>query len=213
MKTKHKSLLLALCAVMLVVGSVMGTMAYLTFTTDTVTNTFTVGSVKLGNGTLEEGLDEADVDEYGSIESTDRVQGNEYKLVPGHEYIKDPTVHVAYTSENCYVYVKVENGIAAIEAEEKDGYKKVANQILDNGWTALPGVTDVYYKSWTKPAPIPDTDKTDDLVVFEEFKVEGEKVASELEAYATEKILVTAYAVQADGFDSAEAAWGATFGK
>ena len=51
MKTKRKALLLSLCAVLLVVASVMGTMAYLTSTSATVTNTFTVGNVGI---TLDE---------------------------------------------------------------------------------------------------------------------------------------------------------------
>ena len=46
MKTKSKALLLTLCAVLLIAASVLGTMAYLT-STDTVTNTFTVGNVKI----------------------------------------------------------------------------------------------------------------------------------------------------------------------
>ena len=46
MKTKRKALLLSLCAVLLVVASVMGTMAYLT-SSDTGTNTFTVGKVAI----------------------------------------------------------------------------------------------------------------------------------------------------------------------
>ena len=50
MKTRSKALVLTLCAVLLVVATVMGTMAYLT-STDTVTNTFTVGKVAI---TLDE---------------------------------------------------------------------------------------------------------------------------------------------------------------
>lgn len=46
MKTKSKALLLTLCAVLLIAASVLGTMAYLT-STDTVTNTFTVGKVEI----------------------------------------------------------------------------------------------------------------------------------------------------------------------
>ena len=53
MKTARKVLMIALCAVLLVSISVMGTMAYLT-SQDTVTNTFTVGKVAIN-------LDEADV--------------------------------------------------------------------------------------------------------------------------------------------------------
>ena len=54
---KSKAILMALCAVLLVAASVMGTLAYLT-STDTVTNTFTVGNVQIK-------LDEAKVNEEG----------------------------------------------------------------------------------------------------------------------------------------------------
>lgn len=103
MKTRNKALLLMLCAVMLVAASVLGTMAYLT-STDTVENTFTVGSVKIT-------LDEADVKLDGTLNSEKRVQENKYHLLPGHTYIKDPTVTVLKDSEDSYVrmIVTVEN--------------------------------------------------------------------------------------------------------
>ena len=86
MKTKSKALLLTLCAVLLVAASVLGTMAYLT-STDTVTNTFTVGSVAIK-------LDEAKANPDGTlVEGADRVKGNAYKLLPGHTYNKDPHGH------------------------------------------------------------------------------------------------------------------------
>ena len=82
MKTKSKALLLTLCAVLLVAASVLGTMAYLT-STDTVTNTFTVGKVEIK-------LDETDV----TNPNGPRVKANSYKLMPGTTYTKDPTVTV-----------------------------------------------------------------------------------------------------------------------
>lgn len=99
MKTKSKALLLTLCAVLLVAASVLGTMAYLT-STDTVTNTFTVGKVSIK-------LDEAKVDELGNVVSNDRVQANEYKLMPSRTYTKDPTVTVLNGSDAAYVRMKV----------------------------------------------------------------------------------------------------------
>ena len=94
MKTKSKALLLALCAVLLVAASVLGTMAYLTSQAE-VTNTFTVGSVSIT-------LDEAPVDENGEATTGTRVTENSYKLMPGHKYDKDPTIHVAANSEDCW---------------------------------------------------------------------------------------------------------------
>ena len=109
MKTKSKALLMTLCAVLLVAASVLGTMAYLT-STDEVENTFTVGKVKIT-------LDEAKVNADGTVNGTERVKGNEYKLMPGHTYVKDPTVTVKAPSVDSYVRMKVTfNNAAAIIA-------------------------------------------------------------------------------------------------
>ncbi len=197
MKKSTKALLLGLCAVLLVAASVMGTLAYLT-SQDTVTNTFTVGKVAIT-------LDEAQVDVYGdAVTPAARVKTNEYKLIPGHTYTKDPTIHVAADSEACYLFVKAENGIAGIEAAAADGYTSIENQILANGWTALEGNADVYYRS--QAAAAVETD----VAVFGEFAVRGDVDGDALAAYANETVVVTAYAVQAEGFDTAAAAWAAS---
>lgn len=104
-KTKTKALLMSLCAVLLVAASVLGTMAYLTDSKD-VKNTFTVGNVTIK-------LDEAKVDEKGNLVKNqddtlaDRVTRNEYKLLPGHTYVKDTTVTVLAPSVESYVRMKV----------------------------------------------------------------------------------------------------------
>ncbi len=96
---------MSLCAVLLVAASVLGTMAYLTDSKD-VKNTFTVGNVTIK-------LDEAKVDEKGNLVKNqddtlaDRVTQNEYKLLPGHTYVKDPTVTVLAPSVESYVRMKV----------------------------------------------------------------------------------------------------------
>ncbi len=181
-----KSIALVMMAVLLVAASVMGTLAYLT-STDTVKNTFTVGKVAIT-------LDEADVDVYGApIENAARVRANEYKLIPGHAYTKDPTVHFAAGSEASWLFVKVENGIAAIEADTT-----IADQITTNGWDALTGVDGVYYKQ------VAANTNAADYPVFGSFKLKGD---AEVKNYATAKVTVTAYAIQADGFDTPAAAW------
>ncbi len=203
---KFKALLVVACALLLVAASVFGTMAYLT-SKDTVTNTFTIGKVEIT-------LDEAKVDLNGTAVTPDeRVKNNSYKLMPGHSYTKDPTVHVDAASEDSWIFVKVENGIAAFEAatsSEEGGYKKIADQIVAKGWTALDGVAGVYYKSYDKSTTGAN------LVVFENFKMADN--ANEVNDWGnisadTTKVTVTAYAVQKDGFENANAAWTATFGK
>lgn len=201
MKTKSKALLLTLCAVLLVAASMLGTMAYLT-STDEVKNTFTVGQVNIT-------LDEAKVDENGKAltgDNAERVKANSYKLMPGHTYTKDPTIHVDAVSEDSWIFVKVENGIAAFEAAtstEENGYKSISDQITANGWTALNGVANVYYKPYTK------SDTGSDLIVFSNFKIAD--TANDVQGWATlnATVNITAYAVQKDGFATAEAAWAA----
>ncbi|MDY4203948.1 SipW-dependent-type signal peptide-containing protein, partial [Porcincola intestinalis] len=100
MKKRNKILGLMVGAVALVGVSVMGTMAYLT-STDEVVNTFTVGNVQIK-------LDEAKTNTDGSlVANADRVKANDYKLLPGHTYNKDPMVTVKKGSESSYVKMTV----------------------------------------------------------------------------------------------------------
>ena len=203
MKTKSKALLLTLCAVLLVTASVLGTMAFLT-STASVKNTFTVGSVKIT-------LDEAKVTPDGKpVEGAARVAENSYKLMPGHTYTKDHTIHVDAVSEDSYIFVKVENGIASYEAAssaEEGGYRTIADQITVNGWTALESAADVYYREYVKSST------GSDFAVFDTFKIADNANDAESWGSCDAQVVVTAYAVQKEGFDTASAAWMATFGK
>ena len=184
MKTKSKALLLTLCAVLLVAASVLGTMAYLT-SRDQVVNTFTVGSVAIT-------LDETDVD--NSTADANRDQANSYKLMPGHTYTKDPTIHVAAASEDCYLFVKVANEITAIEGETT-----VAAQMTAKGWVAVDGVTGVYvYTQSNAPAVVAGGSN---VTVFDNFTISGTVDNATLATYNNKTITVTAYAIQADGFE------------
>ncbi len=187
-----KAVALVGCAVLLVAGSVAGTLAYLTSKTDTVTNTFTVGKVKIT-------LDETNVDLYGAKVDDTRVLTNEYKLIPGHTYIKDPTIHVAAGSEPCYLFVKITDGLSAIQDDTT-----IAKQLENNGWTLVDGTTDI----WSH-AEIPTSTEIQDVKVFETIKI---KANADVSGYAGEKLEVIAYAVQKDGFNTAKAAWDATKG-
>lgn len=201
---KARKILVSLAALALVAAiSIGGTIAYLT-STDKVENSFTVGKVAIT-------LDEAQVNPDGTaVTPAARVKANTYKLMPGHPYTKDPTVHVDADSEDSWIFVKVENGISDIEAAEATGenaYTPIAKQITNNDWTQLDGKTNIYYKKYTAGT----TDK--DLAVFGNFKIaDNAQDISGWGAAANAKITVTAYAVQADGFTTAKAAWDATFG-
>ena len=183
MKKVKNALLLALCAVLLVGATIAGTVAYLTSQTEVVKNTFSVGSVKIL-------LDETDTD--NSKTHTDKASAagrdlaNAYHLMPGGTYPKDPIVHVLANSEDSWVFVKVENGLADYEADTT-----IEQQIKDNGWTELPGVDNVYYMSYTKTA----TDKQ--LPVFANFTIaEANAQGEDWTDVADKTIEITAYAIQ-----------------
>lgn len=209
----RRALMLVACAVMLVSLSVGATLAYLTAQTGMVTNTFTVGTVSFD---ASAGLDEAKVDVYGVPQKKDttdpdnlkdapvadakdayRVTANTYKLIPGHKYVKDPTVHISASSEDGYLFVKVVNGIAGIEAT---GDTTIAKQMETLGWTSVgdetnyPGV--YYYKT--------KVSASQDIVVFNNFTLKGD---ADVAKYANATITIQAYLVQADGFSSATDAW------
>ena len=116
---------------------------------------------------------------------------------------------MANDSEDSYIFVKVQNGIADFEAETVEGgYTNIADQITTaNDWTALgDSYPDIYYKVFEQPEG--SKEGYTDLTVFEEFKLADD--AQDVDGWATidqQQITIKAYAVQKEGFASAEAAW------
>lgn len=194
---KAKKILVMVAALALTAAlAIGGTLAYLT-STDKVENTFTVGKVAIT-------LDEADVKVDGTLEGTvdeNRVKANEYHLLPGHSYIKDPIIHVDAKSENCWLFVKLENQLVDIIDATT-----IEDQMKANGaWTLIDATNNIYaYKDIVSAGS--------NVATFTNFTIKGSVDEKGLESYAGKTIVVTAYAVQADGFTTAEAAWTASFG-
>lgn len=245
-KTKTKALLMSLCAVLLVAASVLGTMAYLTDSKD-VKNTFTVGNVAIK-------LDEAKVDENGTqVVDKDgnpvaRVTENEYKLLPGHTYTKDPTVTVLAPSVESYVRMKVtfnkasaliamctdpefaEDGPTGVEnafplirmvkfveanaakwdgiipdnmVDTKDMLNNTKYCVYDKAADTL-----TFYYYYTEPVAAIDAD-VKLATLFDSIKVPEWATGDQLKALQGFEINVVAEAIQADGFENADAAWAA----
>ena len=221
MKTAKKALLLSLCAIMLVAATVMGTLAYLS-DTDKVDNTFTVGKIEI---TLDEAKTNEDgklLDKDGNVitnlEDSPRVQQNEYKIVPGCNYHKDPTVHVQAGSEKSILYITVENQMAPVVDNEF-----IEAQMLDYGWEDTGLTKDgmkVYYRL---------CDATTEVTHFPVFTgIRADMAADEADLAEVDgkHIIVNAYAVQQAGWSEdlgpvtrpltgkalAVAAWEGSFG-
>lgn len=214
MKKTSKALLLMLCAVLLVAASVLGTMAYLT-SSDEVVNTFTVGNVQIK-------LDEAQANPDGSlVPNADRVKANSYKLLPGHEYNKDPMVTVLEGSERAYIKMTVTFTKAAeldaIFAPTGADMTSIFNGYDSSNWIAKGNTENTTantrtYEFWYKePVAAPDNDVALDAL-FDSITVPGTITNAQLATIEGMTITVNAYAIQADGFATAEAAWAAYAG-
>ncbi len=205
-----KSIALVMMAVLLVAASVMGTLAYLT-SHDEVVNTFTVGKVAIK-------LDEAKANTDGSlVAGAARVKANNYKLLPGHIYNKDPMVTVLAGSEPSYIKMTVTfskaNELDAIFAPTGGadlisifkGYD--AANWINKGNTKDATANTRTYEFWYKEAVgAPDGDVALDAL-FDSITVPGEITQKQLETIADMTITVNAYAIQADGSTDAADAW------
>lgn len=231
MKKRSKALLTLACVACLVAGSVFGTLAYLT-DQDAATNTFTVGNVDIK-------LDEADVNTDGTYVTNgdERVQENEYHLLPGHEYVKDPTVTVEAGSEDSYVrvfvtvydidnvdkiFAKYRGKTGAFELNDvvleldsatwiPDGEEDAEKEIKVNDTTTVKVPVRTYelrYKDVVNGG-----DATGDgnklKAVFTKLVMPEVLTNEDMEALDYFKVEVVAQAIQADGFESADEAWDA----
>ena len=187
MKKAKKVLLLALCAILLVGATIAGTVAYLTSQAK-VTNTFTVGKVSITltekaiNPQTGKKLDNAaDVTELQNIE-----------LVPGREIEKNPVITVSGDSEECYLFVKIENGLTS--AGTINGMEDWV--LVD---TTLNTDTVKYYRYKTT------ADAGAEIDVFTSFTCNA-TITEYVAALEGATIEITAYAIQKEGLTSEQAA-------
>jgi len=205
-----KALILSVCAVLVAAASVLGTLAYLT-SQDTIVNTFTVGQVSIV-------LDETKVTPDGKpVEGADRVEGNEYHLLPGQTYTKDPRMTVVKGSEEAYVRMLVTvnclKELDAIFASEGVDLAAVFNGYDAETWIYETATKDAdentityefRYKETVEPTA--DTDLVLDAL-FDTITVPDSMTGEDLTKIGELTITVVGHAIQAAGFDSEDAAW------
>ena len=221
---KFKALLVVACALLLVAASVFGTMAYLTSTTGEVKNTFTVGNVAITLDEAKVNVNGNPVDANGKeveLAKAPRVAGNQYKLIPSHEYTKDPTVHVTAGSEDAYVRMNakvnnLDNLKAAFPADKYPDYYAAGDvfllEKLVNGWESskweskgFDANTATYEFRYTAKA----TAGADLPALFTSIVIPGTVDKAALENLGEVEIVITADAIQAEGFTNANDAWAA----
>lgn len=219
MKSKKKAIILSVCVILLVVATAIGTIAYLT-DTSSVVNTFTVGKVEIS-------LDETDID------NDSNTKANEYHLVPGNEYVKDPTVTMQAGSEESYVrmIMTVHNysAVKAMIADQKNGLTEFADLLggMDETVWLYEGASEdttantisFEYRYYTTADGRADDGSAQDQALpalFTTLRIPGEVTVDELKALYGDggqdafKIVLEAHAIQAAGFENNEdGAWAA----
>lgn len=209
MKKKRKVLIISFCEILLAVASIIGTVAFLT-SRDTVVNTFTVGQVDIV-------LDETKVTPDGKpIDGADRVKENNYHMIPGQTYVKDPRMLIVEKSEESYVRMLVTINCYEALQEIYDGAFLPQNFVdgWDNEiWTTtgavkVDGDEATYEFRYYKTVGAVDEDENVILEpLFESFTVPDDFNGEQLASIADLQITVVGHAIQTIGFDNADEAW------
>lgn len=218
--TKKKILVLALTVAMAAILVVGGSLAYLT-DTKTANNTFTMGDVKIT-------LDETNVKKPEGARVTSNEYGND-AVYPGAVVTKDPIVHnVGKNDAYIRAIVTIENGMNWLglyndnvwTAPQEEAFIALINNTLGEGWV----LDDIAYDMSGPNHPTSDFVATlkytkvlpsgeDTTAMFSEIafpaKMSGNDVTTRIDQNGEFGIQVVAQAMQANGFDTWEAAFAA----
>ena len=180
---KKKITLVVALALVLVVG-VFGSLAWLTASTDEVTNTFTIGNIQI------------------TLTEPNAPTSKEYKVVPGGSATKDPTITVAKDSESCYVYacvtntvkvtvngketvvatpnVNATNWVSVCTSGDKTlyRYKEIVNASNAAADITLPVFTTVTYSDLITKDNISEITPTTDKITVDAFAIQSEALTS-----------------------------------
>ncbi len=193
---KKRTLALLLALVLVFGAAVGGTIAYLTDTTDPVTNTFTVGKVDI---TLTETFNT----DTNNDQKNDAWQA---QLIPGTTYAKDPVVTVTNDSEDCWLFVKFE------EKNNPTNYLDYTSNLTEaNGWTQGDNTnipSNVWYRAVAKDATVKSFQLLagDNIYPTGCISVKDTVTNQNMNTASAAQLVYTAYACQSANM-SVEAAW------
>lgn len=201
---KKKGILIVFCTILVSVMSILVTTAYLT-DTKTSDNTYQIGKVSIK-------LDESNVNELGELIDNSRVKENNYHLMPGYTYIKDPTITVLNNSLDSYIRILVTvNKINNLKEIYGDNFSlnDICND-LSSKWT--------YYGETLEDDKVIYEYRYNDIVnalngnvklepLFKSFTIDESVTVEELETIKDLEIKIVGHAIQESGFNGADDAW------
>ena len=183
-----KLAVLLIMAALLIGGTIGGTVAYLIAESETVTNTFTVGNITLSlTETWNADSDDTDTE-------PDHWEG---KIIPGGKDSKDPKLTVSAGSEECYVYVSIDNNVVLNSAV-------VATPNIDTTKWKQVGTVDnkVLYRY---KESVNASSAAVELPVFTEVTYANTITKSDITTLTGKTIKITGYAHQSANTDQATA--------
>lgn len=165
-----KALILTLSLVLMISATIGGTLAWLMDTDTPVVNTFTESDIDI------------ELNETGTtLNANNKVDEKSFQMIPGFTIDKDPKVTVNAGSEDCYVFVDV---------DESDNLDDFITYAMDDGWTQLTedeegkNISDklVFYRTQTGLTAEDAQDQTYDVI--------GNRGADGKKDFVANKILV-----------------------
>ena len=195
-----KALVIVLCVVALVGGSVAGTLAFLSMKTAPVTNTFTSGNIDIS-----------------LTQATFTTADQSMTMLPGKVYTANPVVTVYAGSESCWLFIKIEETIADTvnAATEGDGgntafteptFRDYLDYTVNTGWTAVgesaPGV---YYRQ----VELSNESQSFEIITGNKITAKTSCTKAQYDRLGGKNLnmSITAYAVQLFGFADVDDAW------
>lgn len=178
MKTKTIAMIMA--TLMLLVGMISGTLAWLVDSTAEVNNVFTTANIAV---TLTETF---------NTDTNDDNKNDAWKaqLIPGYSYTKDPKVEVSTDSVDCFLFVKFE------ETNNPSTYLTYKSTLTpENGWTQGDG-TYIPTNVWYRKVMASDTTRSWELLSGNAISVKDSVTKNNMSSAASATLTYTAYAFQ-----------------
>ena len=236
---KRKLMLVAVALCMVAILGFGGTLAYLT-DTDHAKNVFVTGKVGLN---LDEAKVEKNADgDYVSVTPAERVKKQTYKVFPGNEILKDPTITLDKGSENAWIAAKIViSGKGVYDLFGVEGYDNIdickqgadkepifSGELLSettaqetykglwgygNGKIFIHQVPNKANNTWTFYIYMKEPQAEGvSITLFNKVSIPEEWDNDEMEKFNNLTIDITAYAVQADGFHNCVYAMSSAYG-
>lgn len=200
-----KYLTLIFCVILISIFSVTATLSFFTDQESDV-NVFTSGKVSIT-------LDETEVDELGNKISDKRVLENDYHLMPGYTYLKDPTVTIKNGSNDSYVRILIKiNNISELKSIYGEDFNP--NSIYTDWGISWEYVnqkanddSSITYEYRYKE--VVNGLKGDNKLepIFKAFNIPAKTTIGQLENLEDLEVVIIGQAIQKSGFSNADEAW------